>query len=68
MGGNLEVVCLMQAAEIERLNIYLADLQHKYKEHERSKLDRHSYEFQIKELTEKVNEAGQLKTDNEKLR
>jgi hypothetical protein len=44
MGANLEVVCLMQAAEIERLNIYLSELQLKYKELERKELDRHYYE------------------------
>jgi hypothetical protein len=68
MGGNLEVVCLMQAAEIERLNIYLSEFKLKYKELERRELDRHYYEVLIKELTEKANESGQYKIDNDKLR
>lgn len=31
MGGNLEIVCLMQAAEVERLNIYLSEFKLKYR-------------------------------------
>jgi hypothetical protein len=68
MGGHLEVVCLMQAAEIERLTEFLSEFKLKYKELERRELDRHSYEILIKELTEKANQAGQFKTDNDKLR
>lgn len=30
MGTNLEIVCLMQAAEIERLNAFLAEFKMKY--------------------------------------
>jgi hypothetical protein len=68
MGANLEVVCLMQCAEIERLNVYLSEFQLRYRELERRELDRHSYEVLIKELSEKANEAPKLRTDNDKLR
>ena len=55
MGHNLEIVCLMQAAEIERLSEYLDEFKIKYREVSRKDLDRHSYEILIKELTEKNN-------------
>ena len=48
MGDNIEMVCLFQAAEIERLIEYLDEYRIKYKEIERQELDRHSYEVQIK--------------------
>jgi hypothetical protein len=48
MGDNLELVCLFQAAEIERLTLYLNEYVLKYREIERQKLDRHSYEEMIK--------------------
>lgn len=50
MGNHLELVCLLQAAEIERLSDYLTEINSKYREVERRELDRHSYEVQIKEL------------------
>lgn len=50
MGNHLELVCLLQAAEIERLSDYLTEINSKYREMERRELDRHSYEVQIKEL------------------
>ena len=45
---------MLQAAEIERLNTFLQEYQIRYRELERKELDRHSYEIQIKELTEKL--------------
>ena len=50
MGPYLELVCLLQAAEIERLADFLAEIRARYRELERRELDRHSYEVQIKEL------------------
>jgi hypothetical protein len=50
MGRHLELVCLLQAAEIERLTDFLTEMKSKYREVERRELDRHSYEVQIKEL------------------
>lgn len=35
MGQHLELVCLLQAAEIERLSDYLTEIKSKYKEMER---------------------------------
>jgi hypothetical protein len=50
MGDNLELVCLFQAAEIERLAQYLDEMTLEMRSLERIELDRHSYEVQIKEL------------------
>lgn len=43
MGEHLEIICLLQSAEIERLSDYLAELQCRYREVEKKDLDRHSY-------------------------
>jgi hypothetical protein len=51
MAPHLELVCLLQAAEIERLSQCLEEFQMRLREGERVELDRHSYEVQIKELT-----------------
>lgn len=48
MGGHLELICLLQSAEIERLTIFLNEIKEKYLEVSRKELDRHSYEVQIK--------------------
>lgn len=56
MGDNLEIVCLFQAAEIERLIDNLDDFRLKYKEVEKKDLDRHSFEIQIKELAMKADQ------------
>lgn len=68
MGDNLEMVCLFQAAEIERLIDNLDEYKLKYKEVERKELDRHSYEVQIKELAQQVLEADGSKSENQKLK
>ena len=65
----------MQAAEIERLCEYLEEYKlrwvlswFRYREIERRELDRHSYEIQIKELTQQLNEKTIHETENLKLR
>jgi hypothetical protein len=68
MNEYLEMVCLLQGAEIERLSDYLTELQCKYREVDRRELDRHSYEVQIKELAEKNTAYISLKTENDRLR
>lgn len=75
MGDHLDLVCLFQAAEIERLCEFLEDYKLKYhlpqcrfREIERNNLDRHSYEIQIKELTEEINIYESLRTENGKLK
>ena len=60
MGDHPEVVCLLQAAEIERLHEYLQEYRERNLEIERKELDRHSYEVQIKELTERLANSNQL--------
>jgi hypothetical protein len=61
MGDNLELVCLFQAAEIERLAQYLDQMTIEMRSLERIELDRHSYEVQIKELAEKLQLYNQAK-------
>ncbi len=68
MGENLEIVCLFQAAEIERLIDSLQDFKLKYKEVEKKDLDRHSYEIQIKELSEKISAGATNEKDVNKLK
>lgn len=63
-----EVVCMLQAAEIERLNQFLQEYQIRYRELERKELDRHSYEIQIKELTEKLRGEESSKIEIQKLK
>lgn len=67
MGSNIELVCLLQAAEIERLCEFLEDYKLRFREIERSSLDRHSYEVQIKELTQRLAEEETARTDHAKL-
>ena len=55
MGGHLELTCLFQAAEIERLHQYLNEYREKSLSSERSHSDRQYYEVMIRELTEKLN-------------
>ena len=62
MGENLELVCLLQAAEIERLIESLEEYKLKYKEVEKKELDRHSYEVQIKELANQVGDGESFKS------
>lgn len=68
MGNHLELVCLLQAAEIERLSDYLTEINSKYREMERRELDRHSYEVQIKELAERNISLTNLQKENERLK
>ena len=68
MGDNLELVVLFQAAEIQRLIQNLEEFKLKYKENERSVLDRHSYEVQIKELTHKISDSDGQRSEVEKLK
>lgn len=68
MSGHLEIVCMMQAAEIERLAEYLDEFRIKFKEVSRKELDRHSYEVLIKELTEKNQYLANFKAESEKLK
>lgn len=75
MGDNIEMVCLFQAAEIERLIDSLDDYRlrycivwSRYKEIEKKDLDRHSFEIQIKELAMRVDQNDSLQTDNQKLK
>ena len=68
MGDNIELVCLFQAAEIERLIEYLDEYKLKYRELERQELDRHSFEVQIKELSEMCADSDSLRTEVSKLR
>jgi DNA repair exonuclease SbcCD nuclease subunit len=68
MGSHLELVCLLQAAEIERLTDFLTENKAKYREVERRELDRHSYEIQIKELAERNVLSNNLKSENDRLK
>ena len=68
MGEHLELVVLFQGAEIERLIESLNDYKLKYKELEKVELDRHSYEVQIKELTELCQSLESFKIDNNRLK
>ena len=68
MGDSLELVCLFQAAEIERLIENLEEFKLKYRENERKDLDRHSFEVQIKELTQKISDSDGQKSEVEKLK
>lgn len=68
MGDHLELVCLFQAAEIERLHDSLREYAVRFKELERVELDRHSYETQIKELMELSAEGRGNKEEIMKLR
>ena len=68
MGDHLELVVLFQGAEIERLIESLNGYKLKYKELEKVELDRHSYEVQIKELTELCQGLEPLKIDNSRLK
>ena len=62
MGGNLQIVCFLQAVEIERLTGALSQYLMRYwyddigrcKEVDKIPLDRQSYEIQIKEMTDMI--------------
>lgn len=62
----------MQAAEIERLTEYLSEFKIRDRQQQRDWLDKHSYEEQIKELSEKASQKSkdseQLRIENEKLK
>lgn len=68
MGDQLELVVLFQGAEIERLIESLDDYKLKYKAIEKIELDRHSYEVQIRELTELCEMNESYKSDNGRLK
>lgn len=68
IGDDLEMMLVFQAAEIERLASYLDTFQLKYKEIEKIHLDRHSYEVQIKELAQRLQEGDGFKLENQKLK
>lgn len=62
----------MQAAEIERLSEYLSEFKIRDRQQQRDWLDKHSYEEQIKELSEKASQKSkdseQFRIENEKLK
>ena len=60
-------MCAFQAAEIERLHKYLDEYRIRYSELENRELDRHSYEVQIRELTEKLRGKDDLMLEIKKL-
>lgn len=60
-------MCAFQAAEIERLHKYLDEYRIRYSELENRELDRHSYEVQIRELTEKLRGKDGLMLEIKKL-
>ena len=68
MGEHLDVICLFQAAEIERLTEYLSSYKLKFKEIERKDLDRQAYEVQINELTQLCLDTEGLKIEVSKLK
>jgi hypothetical protein len=74
--GPTHRTCLSPPSRINRTPLLVprivqtkvADPQCRFREHERKDLDRHSYEIQIKELSQKVLEESSFRIENGKLK
>ena len=58
--NNPSILCIFQAAEIDRLKKCLEEYRAKFMRQEKLNVDRHLYEIQIQELTEMLKKKDDL--------